>query len=543
MKNLNDEEFYALGEMLFSNRCMQKEKQDKILEYSKEDVESYLNYGKRMAQFAVSQPEKIAIVDEQERITYKQLRERCMVLAAYFQSEGINKGDKVALQMENSGMFIIITLALFEIGAIPIMLLPAHQKREIEGVVKKAEPKVIITDRGSNEYQKMIQGIIDDSISVQKWYITEQLRNIQLENSMKLEAAEEIRQDDLVMLLLSGGTTGIPKLIPRTQGDYIYNNEALARGLQLNQDDIFLAVLPLAHNFPLGAPGIMGTLLVGGTVVVSKYPTPLEIFSLIEEEKVTYVSMVPTILNMCLQYRSFDDSDDLSSLKFIMVGGAVLPTELSRKVDDLFSCKLIQIYGTAEGLCCVNSLKDSWETRCTVQGKPCSPFDELKIIDEKGNEVAEGELVTKGPYTIKEYYRLEDKENQYFTEDGYYRTGDKVRIDEQGNVVVLGRAKEQINRAGEKIMPSEVEENLLMHDAIKECAVVGIKDETLGNRICAFVVTENQEITLSEARSFLTEKGMASFKLPDQLEIIAAMPYTAVKKIDKKKLAAMLEEN
>ena len=138
---------------------------------------------------------------------------------------------------------------------------------------------------------------------------------------------------------------------------------------------------------------------------------------------------------------------------------------------------------------------------------------------------------------------MEDKENQYFTEDGYYRTGDKVRIDEQGNVVVLGRAKEQINRAGEKIMPSEVEENLLMHDAIKECAVVGIKDETLGNRICAFVVTENQEITLSEARSFLTEKGMASFKLPDQLEIIAAMPYTAVKKIDKKKLAAMLEEN
>lgn len=543
--NLTDKEFYALGEVLFSNRCTKKEKQKSILQYTAQEVQSYLNYGKRLENLAISQPDRIAIVDEEERITYGQLRQKCLMLAAYFQNEGIQKGDKAALQMENSAMFILVTLALFEIGAVPIMLLPAHQKIEIEGVVRKAEPKVMITDAGNSEYQKMIQEILDENNSVEKWYIADNLKDPQLGNNVKLQVTEEIRQDDLAMLLLSGGTTGVPKMIPRTQGDYIYNNEALSRSLKLNETDVFLAVLPMAHNFPLGAPGVMGTLLAGGTVVVSKYNTPLEIFSLIEEEKVTFVSMVPAILNMCLQYRQYDDTDDLSSLKFVMVGGAMLPTELSRQVDDMFACKLIQIYGTAEGLCCINSLEDAWEIRCTVQGKPCSPFDVLKIIDENGNEAGvgeEGELITKGPYTIQEYYRLEDKEHQYFTKTGYYRTGDKVRIDEQGNVIVLGRAKEQINRAGEKIMPSEVEENLLMHEAVKECAVVGVKDAVLGNRICAFIVSEDKNITLSEARCFLTDKGMASFKLPDQLEIIASMPYTAVKKIDKKRLVAMLEQ-
>jgi len=490
---------------------------------------NYLNYFDRLEFYSRIMPDKIALTENDTHFTYREMMQEIGTLTAFFHQEGLKKGDCVALQMENCAVFFFIFFALLEIGIVPIMLLPAHKKNEIQGVIQKARPVAIITDN---------PGLTQEEYSV-RIYQKHQLEHLDKSESYIVPQKDRPDCTELAILLLSGGTTGIPKLIPRTQADYIYNNEALARKLNITENSVFLAVLPLAHNFPLGAPGAMGTFLMGGTVVICQYASPVEIFSLIESEKVTYTALVPTVLNMCIQYRSYDDSDDLSSLNMIMVGGAVLPESVAQKVDSCFDCKLIQIFGTAEGLCCINSLEDDWNTRCTVQGKPCSPYDELRFIDDSGEDVPDGqpgELITRGAYTIRNYYGMDDKQNQYFTPDGFYRTGDKAYLDENKNLVILGRAKEQINRGGEKIMPGEIEELLLQHEHITECAVAGIPDEVLGNRICVFAVSDGAELSLQEIRKFLKLKGLADFKLPDQLQQMETMPYTAAKKIDKKKL-------
>ena len=269
----------------------------------------------------------------------------------------------------------------------------------------------------------------------------------------------------------------------------------------------------------------------------------MEILSLIAERKVTHTAFVPSILKMCLEYREIDDSDDISSLQQILVGGAMLPEEIAKRVDLVLGGKLIQVFGTAEGLICTNSLNDSYEIRVSCQGKPISEYDEIKIIDSNGYEVESeepGELITRGPYTIHGYYRLLDND-KYFNKEGFYLTGDKVIKLKDNSLKVIGRVKEQINRAGEKIMPSELEGLIITHPDIIDCAVIGVEDDILGNKICVYAVA-NRDIDILELRSYLESAGIATFKLPDILRLVSKIPVTAMKKADKAALLAMEKE-
>lgn len=432
---------------------------------------------------------RMALVDGDTRITYEELEKIIYYCWEKLDEIGISKGDKIAVQMENHAEFAVCILTLLTIGAVPILILPAQKRKEVEGILKTARPKMYICDTEMASIKKLIS---ENNIYVD--VLNKELfsQAINLRSSMScIERclSNEIRADDMALLLLSGGTTGIPKLIPRTHGDYIYNVRKISERCGLNEQSVFLAVIPMAHNFALANPGLLGTLMNGGTVVVCPDAAPIEIFSLIEQEKVTYTAFVPSVLKMCIEYRNFDDCDDLSSLEMILVGGAMLQEEVARKVDSVLNGKLIQVFGTAEGLICTNSPNDSYEIRVSCQGKPISEFDEIRIVDDDGNDVLDGEvgeLITKGPYTIKGYYLLADN-YRYFNKDGYYLTGDKARINKDGNIQILGRVREQINRAGEKIMPSEVEEVIQRNPKIIDCAVVGIEDDILGNKICAYV--------------------------------------------------------
>ncbi|WP_294463437.1 AMP-binding protein, partial [uncultured Ruminobacter sp.] len=231
---------------------------------------------------------------------------------------------------------------------------------------------------------------------------------------------------------------------------------------------------------------------------------------------------------------------DLSSLKVLQVGGARLDPQDAVVIQKRFGCRLQQVFGTAEGLICCTRLDDSDDAVVNSQGKPISPYDNCVIVDDNDRPLPQGEigeLLVKGPYTIHEYYRAGEKNLTAFNAEGYYRMGDLVRMRDDGNFEVRGRIKEQINRAGEKIAAAEVETLLLEHPCIESCAVVPVKDEVLGERICAFAIGE--EMNLSEVRDYLREKGLALFKLPDQLVFIDSWPLTAVGKIDKKRLSVM----
>lgn len=483
---------------------------------------------------------RIAIKEGNKSITYFELEKSIAIVQKSFLENGVAKGDKIAIYLANSSEFIIILLALLSIGAVPILFLENQGKNEVESIIEFSKPKMFIyNEKKQVDIGRLKTNLIElQYMSTKK--ITNTIENIdKIINDQEYSAiySDDVKQSDLAVLLLSGGTTGIPKLIPRTHGDYIYNISKINERLNIEKNDIYLSILPMAHNFGLGNPGILGTMMSGGKVVICNEVAAMEIFSLIEKEKATFTSLVPSILKVCLEYRKIDETDDISSLKMILVGGAPLKRSIAEEVDILLKSKLIQVYGIAEGLICTNYLNDSLNTRVSCQGRPISEYDLIKIVNLNGDEVSEGEsgeLITKGPYTIHEYYELVDS-YKYFNNEGYYCTGDEAVKLSDGSIKIVGRIREQINRSGEKIIPSELECVINEYYKVKDCVVIGTDDEFLGNRISVYAMS-NEKFDINELNNFLRRKGIAEYKLPDTLKIVKDFPYTPVGKIDKKSL-------
>ena len=250
------------------------------------------------------------------------------------------------------------------------------------------------------------------------------------------------------------------------------------------------------------------------------------------------MALVPTLANMCIEYLKNDDAD-ISSLKYIQIGGSVLDSNLAKKIQEEFNCKLLQLYGMSESLITCSRVLDDDYDRLHTQGKKLSEFDEARIVDENGKEVPDGdfgELIVRGPYTILEYYDSSKLNYTQFTEECFLRTGDRAANLYGDNYKIVGRVLEMINRAGEKIVPSELENILLTNKNIREVQIVGIPDETLGEKIGVFILKGSAVLTLRDIRNYLVERGLASFKLPDELQYIEQWPLTSVGKIDKNKL-------
>ena len=502
-----------------------------------------LSLGKQLDKWAVQYGDRIAVADSEKEITYLELNQKAICIGQYFMEKGICKGDKVLVQLPNRISFVAILFALAKIGAVPIMMLPAHREAELEGIIELAKPTAyIVVERYLGfAYVEMamamqkkfpcIRNVFVDGAQREEWYEAEMEGQGEFPNVDSYSPA---------VLLLSGGTTGIPKLIPRTHTDYMYNARMSAKRCQLDENSVYLAALPVAHNFPLCCPGLLGTLDVGGKVVLAPTTSPDDILTAITEEKVTITALVPAMVTVCMEMLEYDEDYDISSLKILQVGGAMLEDSLADKIIEEWPCTLMQVFGTAEGLLSFTSPDDDVAVIARCQGTPVSPADEVKIVDERDEEVPTGvfgELLSRGPYTIDGYYMAEETNRTSFTEDGFYRTGDKAMWTGKGHLRMGGRIKEQINRAGEKIMPSEVEGYLCQHPNIKEAAVVGVPDEVLGNRICAYVMLEvEKQVDLREIHQFLKSIGVAFYKLPDQVESIDFWPLTSVGKIDKKVL-------
>lgn len=517
---------------------------EKLEDFYDKEVWNHLSLGDFLTKVSEKYGEKIAIVEEDNKYSYKDIEIISKKYAKGFLREGFKRGDKIVLQLPNSAELIFVIFALFKIGVVPIMSLPAHRKTEISGIIELSEAKAYIAkDRYLGfSYVNMIREIIGENNLDIKVFIqgdNEEFRQLtEMKEDEPIEDNESVDYKELGLLLLSGGTTGIPKLIPRRHCDYLYVAEYSGLRCGLNEESIYLAALPMSHNFPLGCPGIMGTLFYGGKIVICPTTSPDEIIPLIEEERVTITGLVPAMANMCIEFLEMDEYD-ISSLKLIQIGGSVLDHITAKKIERGFSCKLQQIFGIAEGLISTTSLDDDSETIYNTQGKPISEYDEALIVDEEGKELPVeeyGELIVRGPYTIYGYYNLDEINKTCITEDCYFKTGDKARKLKDGNFQIVGRLKEMINRAGEKITPTELEEILLTHDKIEEVQVVGIPDQILGEKIGVFVLAGDNEITLNEIRTFLKEHGVAHFKLPDLVKKVDAWPLTSVGKISKETL-------
>jgi 2,3-dihydroxybenzoate-AMP ligase len=497
---------------------------------------------------------RTALVHSTRRITYAELDERVDRMAAGFRRYGIAAGDRVVIQLPNVPEFVMVCFALFRLDAKPVFALLAHRANEIghlcalSGAVGYVVPgRHQGFDYGALAAQTMAEHPALRRVFVLDGEIPAGVPDGHAGNGF-LPLAEVDAEpgplaapdpSDVAFFLLSGGTTALPKLIPRTHDDYAYQTRTAAGLVGLSAQDVYLAALPVEFNFTWGCPGVMGTLSSGGTVVFADDAGPVECFEAIEEERVTVTSVVPTVAQLWLEAVEAAPFDG-SSLRLIQIGGAPLHREIAEQITPAFGCRLQQVFGMAEGLLSFTRETDPPETVLTTQGRPLSPGDEIRIVGDSGADVPPGhtgELLTRGPYTLRGYYRAPEHNARAFTEDGFYRTGDLARLTGNGELVIEGRLKDVIIRGGNKISAAEVEGHLLTHPAVDRVAVVPVPDPFLGERICAYVRPADEPPTLLVLREALRDRGIADYKLPDRLEIVDDLPLTGLGKVDKSLLA------
>ncbi|OOZ84207.1 (2,3-dihydroxybenzoyl)adenylate synthase [Bacillus cereus] len=492
--------------------------------------------------------DQIAVVSGNTHITYSELDKKVDRLASGLLHLGIKQEDRVVIQLPNIIEFFEVCFALFRIGALPVFALPSHRSSEISYFCEFGEASAyVISDKAFGfDYRKLAREVKEKVSTLQHVIVVGEEEEFVNISDLYIDPVPlpEVQPSDVAFLQLSGGTTGLSKLIPRTHDDYIYSLRVSAEICNLSAESVYMAVLPVAHNYPMSSPGTFGTFYAGGKVVLATGGSPDEAFALIEKEKVTITALVPPLAMIWLDAASSRNAD-LSSLEVIQVGGAKFSAEVAKRIRPTFGCTLQQVFGMAEGLVNYTRLNDPEEIIIHTQGRPMSALDEVRVVDEYDNDVKPGEvgsLLTRGPYTIRGYYKAEEHNARSFTKDGFYRTGDLVKVNEQGYIIVEGRDKDQINRGGEKVAAEEVENHLLAHDAVHDVAIVSMPDDYLGERTCAFVIARGQAPAVSELKRFLRERGIAAYKIPDRIEFIESFPQTGVGKVSKKELRKVIAE-
>jgi 2,3-dihydroxybenzoate-AMP ligase len=499
---------------------------------------------------AEAQPDAVAVVGMERRWTYGELLQKAETAAAGFLALGLQPGDRVVVQLPNLPEFLSVIFGLFRAKLIPVYALPAHRATEIVHFVTRAEASAyVVADRHEGfDYRALARAVQAEVPALRHVVVVGEAEEFAPLDAFRADPASLPTQDadpsDVAFLQISGGSTGLSKLIPRTHDDYLYSVRESADISGLEPESVYLTALPAAHNFPMSSPGYLGALYVGATVVMAPSPSPDVCFPLIEREGVTITGLVPPLALLWMQAAA-RKTHDLSSLQVLLVGGAKFLPEAARRVRHELDCTLQQVFGMAEGLVNYTRLDDPEALIVETQGRPISPDDEILIVDDAGAPVAEGEpgdLLTRGPYTIRAYHNEEAANARSFTEDGFYRTGDVVRRTPEGYLVVMGRATDHINRAGEKISAEEVEDHLLAHPAVFDAAVVSVPDDYLGERICAFVIPDGAAPRGVELKAWMRKRDIAAFKVPDQIVFVEDFAVTAVGKVSRRELRAALRQ-
>lgn len=503
-------------------------------------------FGQLLDRLECSFGPRVAVVDTAQRWSYAELARRARVAARGFRDLGLAPGDRVLVQVPNRAEFLAVVFGLFYAGLVPVYALPAHRETEVLHLARKSQARAYVcADRHEGfDYLPLARQLRAEGVEAIV-VIGDAAEFTPLETEgAGLEAPAPRDPGAVAFLQISGGSTGLPKLIPRTHDDYIYSFRASAEICGLGPDSVYMVALPAAHNFPMSSPGFFGALIVGARVVMAPNPAPETCFALIAAEGVTHVGLVPPLALMWMQAAP-RSRHDISSLQVLNVGGAKFMPEAAARVRGALGCTLQQVFGMAEGLVNYTRLDDPEETIIATQGRPISADDEILILDDEGQPVPEGtpgNLHVRGPYTIRAYHEEPSANARSFTADGFYRTGDVVRRLPGGYLEVRGRATDHINRAGEKISAEEVEDHLLAHPGVFDAAVVSMPDGFLGERSCAFVVLTDPALSVRELKAFVRARGIAEFKVPDQIVFVPEFATTAVGKISRKALRAALKE-
>jgi 2,3-dihydroxybenzoate-AMP ligase len=502
-------------------------------------------------------PDREAVVAAEGRLTFRELDEQADRLALGLAELGLRPGQAVVLQIGNRLLSVVAWYGLLKAGLIPVCSLTAHRAHEIGAVSRKTAAVAHLVEAGTGRFDLAafareqraghptlrcvltLGAPAGPRPAADEARIEDLIEQADPAVARKVVDAIQARidPDDVAVFQLSGGTTGVPKVIPRLHAEYWYNARAYAAASGWNETTRNGHLIPVVHNAGIVC-GLHAPHSAGGCLLLTTADLD-QALPLLAAERATDVLFGHGHYGASA-HPFF--SQLVPSLRRIVLSGAKVPLRLFDALErqGLWTG---QLFGMGEGLLTLSSAAAPREARLTTVGTPISELDEFRVLDPSSErEVPDGEvgeLACRGPYTLRGYFDAPEVNRTAFTSDGFYRTGDLVTavwFGQQRSISVEGRLKDIINRGGEKISAEEVEVLLLRHPGIAAAAVVAMPDERLGERSCAYLVAAGPELELAEIQAHLDGLGVAKFKWPERLEWLAALPETAVGKLDKKKL-------
>jgi 2,3-dihydroxybenzoate-AMP ligase len=534
--------------------------------YEEEDAEKYnrlrwwpgLTFGDILDRAADIYPHKEAFVDGESRLTFAQAKDRANRLAISLMNLGINPMDRILVQLPNWNEFVYVYFALQKIGAIDVLLIDRYRQYEIDHLIRLTGATTWVLPRKYHkvDYLPIIKGVLKENPQAknvilvrgggQKGYLhLEQLIEDAASTEETMAALAQRRPDPMQVAHMgpTGGTTGLPKIVPRTHNDLICGSEYAARAWEMDAQDTCLLAGPIGHDLTF-TKGLLASILTYGKTVFLDSTDPADICRTIEKEKVTALVWVPTLAKRLVGFEGLQNYD-LSSLKKMHCGGGASLPDLIKDVREKLGCSYFNAYGGTEGQTTLTRSHDTPETLYTTLGRPTCPYDSYKIVDRNGKELpvnTPGELLIKGPGVFTGYYKNPEENQRVFDPDGYFKTGDVATIDEKGNITLAGRIKEMINRGGESISAVEIERLISGHPDVALVAVIPMPDPEMGERACAYIQPRpGAELDFDTIISFLKDRKASVMHFPERIEFIDAMPFTKAEKIDKRALREDIE--
>jgi 2,3-dihydroxybenzoate-AMP ligase len=526
--------------------------------YKKEDAEKYnrlgwwpgLTLGDILDKAADIYPNKEALVDEKSRLNYFQVREMANRLAISLMELGIKTMDRVLVQLPNWSEFVYSYFALQKIGAIPVLLIDRYRPYEINHLFRLtgATSWVVPEKYRKTDYLPIIKDVLKNSPRVKHVILARGGKHRHLLNLERMIEQTELKERDLGRLAKrrpnpmqvahmgpTGGTTGLPKVVPRTHNSLICGIEYGARAWEMDIHDTCLLAGPIGHDL-MFTKGLCGSFFTLGKTVFLDSTDPTDICRTIQQEKVTAIVWVPTLAKRLIDFEGLKDYD-LSSLKKMHCGGGVSQAEMIKGVWEKLGCTFFNAYGGTEGQTTMSRWEDPSETVLHTVGRPTCPYDIYKVVDRNGKELppnTPGELIIKGPGVFTGYYKAPEENKMALNKEGFFRTGDVVKIDEAGNVTITGRIKEMINRGGESISATEIESLIIGHPEVSICAVIPMPDPVMGERVCACIQPKlGANLNFDKIIAYLKERKASVLQFPERIEFIVDMPLTKAEKVDK----------
>ena len=502
-----------------------------------EEGASGMNLAHLLDRAADQYADRLAVVFENEELSYADLAETTSRFAGGLQRLGVVPGDRVAVHLPNLPQFIIAIWGIMKAGAVPTPMNPQLRRREIAYQLRDADGKLLI---GLVQYAEEIEAAAEDVGGIPLVTVGGESRHTRFRELLQAPAIHVERDDhDIALQPYTSGTTGLPKGVLLTHGNLVANANAITTLNPLpSEEDRVLVPIPMFHITGMTVM-MLSPLTRGATVYPMLQWEAKEAMRLIEHHRITDFLAVPTIYIDMLRHPQVAETD-FASLQVCVSGGAKIPVPVMQKFDQL-GVPIYEGYGLTETSPVTHTNLAAPERVLGSIGWAI-PETECKIVDENGREVPTGEageLCIRGPQVMKGYHNQPESNEKAFDADGYFYTGDLAQVDDQGYFYIVDRVKDMINPGGFNVYPKEVEQVLYEHGAVAECAVVGVPDERKGETVKAFVVLNGTYDASDDLATELQEhclREIAPYKHPRTIEFVTELPKTASGKIQKYRL-------